>query len=187
MQESFWWWQCSDRYILSLFPHLHTPSPPFSPSLISLMVSVDVKHHVYLLCCVCVCVCVCVRARARACVRTCVRACVRACVRVCVWKRKKEGRRKLFPSEKTYLGAQGPFRVPIQFFMLGAISYMGSPSKQECITTNIILFLTKSGRESWSRGGGGGGGSMAACAELCRWRGVGRKSMDAGRERAWEI
>ena len=25
------------------------PSPPFSPSLISLMVSVDVKHHVYLL------------------------------------------------------------------------------------------------------------------------------------------
>jgi len=35
--------------ILSLFPHLHTPFPPFSPSLISLMVSVDVKHHVYLL------------------------------------------------------------------------------------------------------------------------------------------
>ena len=31
---------------LSLFPHFHTP---FSPSLISLMVSVDVKHHVYLL------------------------------------------------------------------------------------------------------------------------------------------
>ena len=27
MQESFWWWQCSDRYIISLFPHLHTPSP----------------------------------------------------------------------------------------------------------------------------------------------------------------
>ena len=26
-----------------------TPLPPFSPSLISLMVSVDVKHHVYLL------------------------------------------------------------------------------------------------------------------------------------------
>ena len=49
MQESFWWWQCSDRYILSLFPHLHTPFPPFSPSLISLMVSVDVKHRVYLL------------------------------------------------------------------------------------------------------------------------------------------
>ena len=39
--------ECSDRYILSLFPRLHTP-PPFSPSLISLMVSVDVKHHVYL-------------------------------------------------------------------------------------------------------------------------------------------
>ena len=31
-----------------LYPHLHT-LPPFSPSLISLMVSVDVKHHVYLL------------------------------------------------------------------------------------------------------------------------------------------
>ena len=26
-----------------------TPLPPFSPSLLSLMVSVDVKHHVYLL------------------------------------------------------------------------------------------------------------------------------------------
>ena len=49
MQESFWWWQCSDWYIISLFPHLHTPFPHFSPSLISLMVSVDVKHHVYLL------------------------------------------------------------------------------------------------------------------------------------------
>ena len=47
MQKSFWWWQCIDRYIISLSPHLHTP---FSPSLISLMVSVDVKHHVY--CCV---------------------------------------------------------------------------------------------------------------------------------------
>ena len=46
MQESFWWWQCSDRYIISLSPHLHTP-PLFTPSLISLMVSVDVKHHVY--------------------------------------------------------------------------------------------------------------------------------------------
>ena len=49
MQESFWWWQCSDRYIISLFPHLHNPLPPFSPSLINLMVSVDIKHHVYLL------------------------------------------------------------------------------------------------------------------------------------------
>ena len=48
MQESFWWWQCSDRYIISPFPHLHTPSP-FSPALIRLVVSVDVKHHVYLL------------------------------------------------------------------------------------------------------------------------------------------
>ena len=46
MQESFWWWQCSDRYIISLYPHLHTLFPP---SLISLMVFVDVKHHVYLL------------------------------------------------------------------------------------------------------------------------------------------
>ena len=46
MQESFWWRQCSNRYIISLFPHLHIP-PPFSLSLISLMVSVDVKHHVY--------------------------------------------------------------------------------------------------------------------------------------------
>ena len=36
MQESFWWWQCIDRYIISLFPHLHNPfppPPPFSPSL----------------------------------------------------------------------------------------------------------------------------------------------------------
>ena len=53
MQESFWWWQRGDRYIISLFPHLHTPPPPPppppSPSLISLMVSVDVKHHVYIL------------------------------------------------------------------------------------------------------------------------------------------
>ena len=32
MQESFWWWQCSDRYITSLSPHLHTPFPP-SPRL----------------------------------------------------------------------------------------------------------------------------------------------------------
>ena len=39
MQESFCWWQCSDRYIIS-----SPPPPPFSPSLISLMVSVDVKH-----------------------------------------------------------------------------------------------------------------------------------------------
>ena len=49
MKEAFWWWQCSDRYIITLSPHLHTPVPRFSPSLISLMVSVDVKHHVYLL------------------------------------------------------------------------------------------------------------------------------------------
>ena len=48
MQESFWWWQCSDRYIFPL-PPPPCPLPPFSTSLISLMVSVDVKHHVYLL------------------------------------------------------------------------------------------------------------------------------------------
>ena len=49
MQKSFWWWQCSDRHIVSLFPRLHTPPPPhFSPFLISLMVSLDVKYHVYL-------------------------------------------------------------------------------------------------------------------------------------------
>ena len=34
---------------LPLPPTSMPPSPPFSPSLISLMVSVDVKHHVYLL------------------------------------------------------------------------------------------------------------------------------------------
>ena len=45
MQKSFWWWQCSDRYIISFSTHLITPLPP---SLISLMVSVYVKHHVYL-------------------------------------------------------------------------------------------------------------------------------------------
>ena len=49
MHKSFWWWQCSDRYIISFSLHLHTPFPLFSPSLISRTVSVDVKHHVYLL------------------------------------------------------------------------------------------------------------------------------------------
>ena len=49
IQESFWWWQNSNRYIIYLSRHLRTHSPPFSPSLISLVVSVDVKHHVYLL------------------------------------------------------------------------------------------------------------------------------------------
>ena len=51
MQKSFWLSQCSDRYITSLSPHLHTPfpppPPPFSPSLIGRTVFVDVKHHVY--------------------------------------------------------------------------------------------------------------------------------------------
>ena len=51
MQQSFWWWQCTDWHILFLSPHLHTPFPTLSPSLISLMVYVDVKHHVYLNCC----------------------------------------------------------------------------------------------------------------------------------------
>ena len=49
MQESLWWWQCSDRYRISLFAPTSTPPPPSSPSLISLVVSVDVKHHVYFL------------------------------------------------------------------------------------------------------------------------------------------
>ena len=53
MQKAFWWRQCSDRYIISLSPYLgHNPSPPspFSPSLVSRTVSVDVKHHhVYLI------------------------------------------------------------------------------------------------------------------------------------------
>ena len=38
MQESFWWWQCSDRYIIPLFSHPR-------PSLISLLDTVDVKYH----------------------------------------------------------------------------------------------------------------------------------------------
>ena len=49
MQKSFWWWQCSERYAISLFCHFHTPFPTLSPSLIGLIVSVDGKHHVYLL------------------------------------------------------------------------------------------------------------------------------------------
>ena len=50
MQESFWWWQCSDRYIISLFPLLQTLSPPFPvPNKpYEVMFFVDVKHHVYL-------------------------------------------------------------------------------------------------------------------------------------------
>ena len=31
MQESFWWWLCIGRYIISLFPNLHTPPPPRLP------------------------------------------------------------------------------------------------------------------------------------------------------------
>ena len=41
MRESFWWGQWSERYRISLFPHLHTP---FSLSLISLMVPVNIKN-----------------------------------------------------------------------------------------------------------------------------------------------
>ena len=51
LSHSSWtmrWRQRCDRYIISLSPYLRTPSP-FSLSLISLMVSVDVKHHAYLL------------------------------------------------------------------------------------------------------------------------------------------
>ena len=44
MHKSIWWCQCSCRYIIS-----NPAFPPFSPSLINLMVFVDVKHHVYLL------------------------------------------------------------------------------------------------------------------------------------------
>ena len=46
MQKSFWWCQCSDRCII---PPPLPPPLPFSPSLISLMDSVGVKYHVYLL------------------------------------------------------------------------------------------------------------------------------------------
>ena len=46
IQESFWWWQCSDRYISLPLPPPPYPLPPLSPSLISLTVTVDVKHHV---------------------------------------------------------------------------------------------------------------------------------------------
>ena len=42
MRESFWWWQCSDRYIISLPPSSLTY---IRQSLTSLIVSVDVKHH----------------------------------------------------------------------------------------------------------------------------------------------
>ena len=49
MQESFWWWQCSDRYNDLPLPRPPYPLPSFSPSLMSLVVSLDVKHHVYLL------------------------------------------------------------------------------------------------------------------------------------------
>ena len=48
MQKSFRWWQCSDSYTVSLSPSAIPPSLSFSLSLISLVVSVDVKRHVYL-------------------------------------------------------------------------------------------------------------------------------------------
>ena len=47
IQESFWWRQCCDMYIISLFPYHHTPPP--LPITNKPYVSVDVKHHVYLL------------------------------------------------------------------------------------------------------------------------------------------
>ena len=55
-EPSFWCWQrCSDRpYTISrsAFPHLHTPLPLFSPVSVrpnsGLIVSVGVKHHIYL-------------------------------------------------------------------------------------------------------------------------------------------
>ena len=31
MQESLWRWQCNDRCIICLSPHLHTPPPPLLP------------------------------------------------------------------------------------------------------------------------------------------------------------
>ena len=52
IHESFWWWQFNDKYNYNLIlPPPPYPLPPFSPSLISLTVCVDVKHHVYLLTC----------------------------------------------------------------------------------------------------------------------------------------
>ena len=67
---------CSDRYIISVFPHLHSPAPPalppFSPALISRMVSVDIKHHVYLPCmCVCNWPCVSVIGHTCQCMKEC--------------------------------------------------------------------------------------------------------------------
>ena len=54
------------------------------PSLISLVVSVDVKHHVYLLTCVCVHAFVCVIVYAHVCMCECVCACMHVCVCVCM-------------------------------------------------------------------------------------------------------
>ena len=56
MQESFWWWQCSNRYKIYNLPlppppYPLPPLPTYSSSLVllvSFMVSVDIKHHVYL-------------------------------------------------------------------------------------------------------------------------------------------
>ena len=84
MQESFWWWQCSDRYIASLFPHLH---PHSLPSLISHTVSARACVRACVRVCVgwvgecervCLFVCVCVY-NASVCVCVCVCVCVRAC------------------------------------------------------------------------------------------------------------
>ena len=42
--------QCSDRYIISPLPPTSITPSPLPQSLIRLMVSLDVKHHVYLYC-----------------------------------------------------------------------------------------------------------------------------------------
>ena len=50
INETLTWLSSMPFLMQKSFPHIHTPFSPFSPSLISLMVSVDVKHHVYSLC-----------------------------------------------------------------------------------------------------------------------------------------
>ena len=47
MRESFWWWQCSDRYIISLSPPPY-PIPPILP-VPNKPYGFCGRHHVYLL------------------------------------------------------------------------------------------------------------------------------------------